>query len=161
MRTWIVIAALVGWNALASATEWHPDARLLDAVCQIESGGGRYLYGDDGVSLGHFQMQRGAWTDVSAWRSKRGSKTFSYQPHVMNPAINRAYAADYLTIIHDRLERLYHREPSVGELYAAYNMGMNNFRKCRYSLANVNKVTARKCRELEAMVKEPVVAAVR
>lgn len=137
----------------AFGSGWVPEERLLDAVCQVESAGGRYLYGDDGVSLGHFQMQKAAWADVSAWRERHELPTYNYQSNVLNPKISRIYAAGYLTIIHDRLQRLYDREPSASELYAAYNMGMSNFRKCKYDLANVNKVTLGKCRRIEAMLK--------
>lgn len=147
------VAALIGFSFTALASTWNPNPRLLDAVCQIESGGGRYLYGDDGVSLGHFQIQKGAWSDVSAWRKNQNLPTYAYQPNVLNPQVSRVYAAGYLTMIHDRLQSLYGREPSASEIYAVYNMGMSNFRKCNYDLANVNKVTVGKCRQIEALLK--------
>jgi len=132
--------------------DWAPSTRFLDAVCLIESGGGRYVYGDDGRSLGHFQIQKAAWFDVSVWREKKKLPTYDYQKNVLNPEINRCYAADYLTMIGGRLQQKYKREPAPSEIYAAYNMGMNNFRKCNFDLANVNPVTARKCRLLESLL---------
>lgn len=154
MKTLSLCAAILAFSFSSSfGATWNPDERLLDAVCEVESSGGHYLYGDDGVSLGHFQMQKAAWADVSAWRKKRDLPTYAYQPNVLNPKISRIYAAGYLTMIHDRLERHYDREPSASELYAAYNMGMSNFRKCNYALGNVNKVTLGKCQKIEAMLK--------
>lgn len=141
----------LAWNA--RATNWNPDSRLLDAVCQIESNGGRYVYGDNGLSLGPFQIQKPAWSDVSSWRKKKNLPTYDYQKDVLDPQINRMYAADYLTIIYERLAQKYSRSPLPAELYAAYNMGLNNFRRCNYSLAQINPVTARKCRQLEALLK--------
>lgn len=154
MKTLSVCAVVLAFSfSSAFGGTWNPDERLLNAVCQVESSGGRYLYGDDGVSLGHFQMQKAAWADVSAWRKNRNLPAYNYRPHVLDPRISRIYAAGYLTIIHDRLQGHYKREPSASELYAAYNMGMSNFRKCDYALANVNKVTLGKCQKIEAMLK--------
>ena len=137
---------------LVSGATWRPDAKLLDAVCQIESSGGRAVYGDGGRSLGHFQFQKAAWADVSEWRKKRNQPAYDYRENVFNPKISRLYAADYLTILYGRLKQQYKREPSSAELYAAYNMGMNSFRKCNYNLACVNKTTGARCKLLVALI---------
>jgi hypothetical protein len=154
MKTFLsLFILLTGFASGAKATTWNPDARLLDAVCQIESSGGRYVYGDNGLSLGHFQIQKAAWTDVSVWRQKRNLATYDYQKEVLNPQINRIYAADYIAIIYGRLREKYGRSPIPSELYAAYNMGLNNFRRCNYDISKVNPITAGKCRQLEALLK--------
>jgi hypothetical protein len=142
------------WSAtFVGAAEWRPQDRLLDAICQIESGGGVFVYGDRGLSLGNFQFQKAAWSDVSEWRKKQNSPIYTYQQNVLDAGISRLYAADYLTIIYHRLQKQYEREPLATELYAAYNMGMGNFRKCNYDLARINKTTAEKCRQLAEMLK--------
>lgn len=139
-----------GFSMSLAATTWNPDNRLLDAVCQIESSGGRYVYGDGGRSLGPFQIQKAAWSDVSMWRKKRSLPIYDYRQDVLNPQINRIYAANYITIIYERLQNQYKRDPRPSEIYAAYNMGLNSFRKCNYDLTRINPVTAGKCRRLEA-----------
>jgi hypothetical protein len=143
---------LSGAVCLKASAVWRPDERLMDAVCQVESSGGRFVSGDAGSSLGHFQMQKGAWADVVAWRKKQGLPTHNYQTNVFDSGISRLYAADYLTILHTHLKAQYNREPTAGELYAAYNMGLNGFRKCHYNLAEVNPVTRGKCNEIMAAV---------
>ncbi len=150
---------IIGWLAVEThgaqigrAVEWRPSPALLQAVQQIESSGGLKTYGDQGRSLGAFQMSEPAWIDVSAYRKARSLKVYDYREFVMHPYINRAYASDYLKMIHEELSRKLRRAPSAGELYAAYNMGLANFAECDYRLANVNPVTAEKCRQIHLMI---------
>lgn len=152
MKTIALLLIYFCGTALVTANSWRPHDQLLDAVCQIESSGGKFVYGDGGRSLGPFQIQKGAWSDVVAWRKKQNLPTHTYRENVYNPQINRLYAGDYLTMIYDRLKSEYKREPSPAELYAAYNMGMTNFRKCNYDLRQVNKTTSAKCRQIAAML---------
>lgn len=135
-----------------SAAEWRPSDALLRAVQQVESSGGIWVYGDSGRSLGAFQMSEGAWADVNAWRRSRGLKVYSYSGNVMNPYLNRTYASNYLSMIHGELSRKMRRNPTAGEIYAAYNMGLKNFEECNYRLAEVNPVTARKVVEIHQMI---------
>jgi hypothetical protein len=136
----------------AMAGHWRPSEELLAAIRFVESSNGQFVYGDRGRSLGDFQMSEAAWMDVTAWRKARKKPTYDYRRHVLNPTINRAYAADYVTILHGELRRVLKRAPCVGEIYAAYNMGLGTFAQCNYQLALVNRVTAQKCREIKAMV---------
>jgi hypothetical protein len=139
---------LLGSLCVEASTVWRPDERLLDAFCQVESSGGRFVSGDGGRSLGHFQMQKAAWADVVEWRKKQSLPTHDYHGNVFDSRISRLYAADYLTILHTRLKSQYNREPTAGELYAAYNMGLSGFRKCKYDLAQANPVTRGKCKKI-------------
>jgi hypothetical protein len=150
-----LICALIGAIGCQSfAAEWRPSDALLRAVREVESANGQFLYGDSGRSLGPFQISEAAWADVSGWRKTRGLKVYSYKAHVMHAYINRAYAADYLAMIHGELSKKLKRAPTTGEIYAAYNMGLTNFAECGYRLAKVNSVTARKCRQIHAMVEK-------
>ncbi|MEO7298071.1 MAG: transglycosylase SLT domain-containing protein [Verrucomicrobiota bacterium] len=151
MKTLLALLVCLGSFSLEAAP-WRPDARLLNAVCQVESNSGKYTYGDNGRSLGHFQLQQGAWSDVTEWRKKRNLLTYDYRGNVFNPQISRSYAANYLTILHDGLLQEYRREPSAGELYAAYNLGMTSFRKCNFKLAQVNSTTEARCKLVNALV---------
>jgi hypothetical protein len=148
----LIVAGLVFLACGLSAGEWRPDDRLLDAVRLIESSGGLYLYGDGGRSLGDFQMGRAAWADVNARRRVRGETVYDYNRHVLNPEINRLYAAEYLAILRGQLKRHLRREPTPGELYAAYNMGFRQFSRCGFDLRRVNQTTARKAREITRLV---------
>src|SRR4051812_30815853 len=87
--TAITAAVVCFWTFPVSA-EWRPSDRFLHAVRHIESSGGAFVYGDDGLSLGDFQIRKAAWLDVSDWRKARGLKTYDYRKNVFNKAINRA-----------------------------------------------------------------------
>jgi hypothetical protein len=151
MKRMIVVGFIFLAGAMV-AEEWRPDDRLLEAVRQIESSGGLFLYGDGGRSLGDFQMGRAAWSDVNVRRRERGEMVFDYKRHVLNPEINRLYAAEYFAILRGQLIRHLKREPTPGELYAAYNMGFRQFSRCGFDLRRVNQTTARKSREIMRMV---------
>ncbi len=151
MKTLALLLYLCG-SDLLHATTWSPHDRFLDAVCQIESGGGRFTYGDRGLSLGHFQIQKSTWADVVEWRKKQNLPTHDYKDNVFNQRISRIYAANYFTILYGRLKQQYRREPTAGELYAAYNMGLEGFRRCNYNLTQVNPITEAKCKQVMALV---------
>src|SRR4051812_49270735 len=147
----LTLTGLLASQVFAFASEWRPSDALLKAVREVESANGRHLYGDGGKSLGAFQLSEAAWVDVSAWRRSKGLKVYSYQQYVMHSFINQAYAADYLSMIHMELSRKLGRAPTPAEMYAAYNMGLANFAECRYRLANVNPVTAKRARQVHAL----------
>ena len=153
----LVLAGLLACSAYA--TEWRPSDALLRAVKQVESNNGRRNYGDSGRSLGPFQLSEAAWADVSGWRRARGLKVYSYDQHVLHNFINQTYAADYLSMIHGELAKKLHREPTAGEMYAAYNMGLSNFADCHYRMAQVNPTTARKCQQINALMERSMLLA--
>lgn len=133
------------------AKEWKPSEEFLKAVCTVESSGGRFVVGDNGESLGDFQISEAAWLDVNQWRKARGLKIYSYR-NVFNKQVNRAYAADYLSMLYGELNRKLKRAPTHGELYAAYNMGLGSFANVNYKLSRVNRVTKSKCRQIDLML---------
>jgi hypothetical protein len=146
----IITAAILSCSA--HAMEWKPSEDFLRAVRQVESSGGQFLYGDDGRSLGAFQLSEAAWADVNEWRKARKLKTYSYSGHALHSYLNQVYASNYLTMIHSELSRKLKRKPTSSEVYAAYNMGLGNFAECNYRLNQVNPVTAKKARQILAMV---------
>ena len=150
MQKWLIII----WAAAATlnANEWQPPERFLKAVRHVESSGGQFLVGDEGRSLGEFQLSEAAWLDVNSWREARALKTYDYKANVMNAFINRVYASNYLTFIHEQLRRRLGRQPSLGEMYAAYNMGLKAFADCGFKLARVNATTRNRCEQIEQMV---------
>lgn len=130
------------------ATEWKPTDSFLRAVSFIESSNGRFTIGDNGNSLGEFQLSEAAWLDVNEWRKARRLKTYDYREYVHHGFINRVYASNYMTILHTELSKKLNREPNEAEIYAAYNMGLAMFAKCDYDLEKVNAVTQAKCRQI-------------
>ena len=133
---------------------WRPTDDFLRAVRMVESSGGKFTYGDDGASLGDFQLSEAAWADVNDWRRARRLKTYSYQGYVFHGYVSKVYAANYLTILHGELTGKLGRPPTHGELYAAYNMGLSMFAQCGYNLNRVNAVTRSKCEQIAAILKE-------
>ena len=75
MKAILVLFFLV-LTAVAQGDDWTPSDPLLDAIRQVESSGGKFVYGDEGRSLGDFQMGRLAWIDVNRWRKARNLKPF-------------------------------------------------------------------------------------
>ncbi len=147
---------LLCWLAANVAAEtWCPPEEFLHAVRFVESSHGRFTWGDRGRSLGEFQLSEAAWLDVTWWRKARGLPTYDYSVHVWNRQVSRAYAADYLALLRGELKRRMKRPPTVAEIYAAYNMGLSSFAECDYRLANVNPLTAKKCRQIMAMLRAP------
>ena len=126
----------------AHAHDWAPSKALLDAVRRVESADGLMIVGDNGQSLGNYQLSESAWVDVDAWRKTRGKLTFKYEKKVWSEQVSRGYAADYLTILHARLEKRLHRSPNSAELYAAYNMGLSSFARGQFRVHSNHKATA-------------------
>jgi hypothetical protein len=114
------------------AESWAPSESLLSAVRRIESADGRFTVGDQGRSLGDYQLSAAAWCDVNAWRKARGLPTYDYETRVWNESVSRTYAADYLKILRGQLKKHLHHDPSSAELYAAYNMGLSSFARQGY-----------------------------
>jgi hypothetical protein len=151
MKKCLILFFLVSLG-MARASEWQPPEEFLTAVCAVESSNGQFIYGDEGRSLGDFQLSESAWMDVNEWRKARKLKTYSYSAHVYNSFINRVYASNYMSILYGELTRKLKREPTPSELYAAYNMGLGMFAQCNYKLHRVNPVTRQKCRQINEMM---------
>jgi hypothetical protein len=151
MKTSLTIALF--FTAMSvDANEWQPPDKLMKAVFAVESSNGQFTYGDHGRSLGDYQLSEAAWLDVSEWRKTRGLKTYAYHGNVYNSYINRVYARNYFSLIYSQLEKKYHREPTHGELYAAYNIGLSSFAQCRYNVNRVNRTTQEKCRQITVLM---------
>ena len=154
-RTGAAFAAGVLWVFLAmplSANTWKPSEDFLSAVRFVESSNGQNLVGDEGRSLGDFQISEAAWIDVSSQRKARGLRAYDYRHHVLVPKINRLYASEYFSLIHQQLRKKYKRPPTHAELYAAYNMGLDSFAECEFQMSQVNPVTLQKCRQITRLM---------
>jgi len=152
MSKYLVVSVWLLAGTLAGANPWRPSERFLSAVRYVESANGMFLFGDSGQSLGDFQISEAAWADVSSWRKERNLPCYNYNRCAFNSRINRAYAADYLSLLQGELKKKLNRNPSSSEIYAAYNMGIAQFAQCKYSLNQVNPVTLRKCQQINLIL---------
>lgn len=121
---------------------------LLDRIARIESNNNPSAIGDNGKSRGMFQMTEAAWIDVSAIRKAKGLPVYPWATGAHDARISRQYAADYLSILRNRLTRALNRAPSNAELYAAYSHGMTGFRRAGFSLNKTAKHIQRKAKTL-------------
>src|SRR5688500_10900197 len=116
MNRLLWLFSIVSCAVAVSATEWHPSTEFLQAVRSVESSNGQFKFGDNGQSLGDYQLSEAAWLDVNEWRRVRSLKTYRYDQAVFNGFINRVYASNYLTILHAELSRKLKRAPTHAEL---------------------------------------------
>jgi len=151
MRTCFVLVIWLIATHLRAET-WVPSEALLDAVRHIESADGRYTVGDQGRSLGDYQLSEAAWLDVNAWRKSHGTATYDYANGVWAKPISRAYAADYLKILRGQLRKRLNRCPSAAELYTAYNMGMTSFARCQFRVSQRPDSSTSRNRQLLAVL---------
>ena len=152
MNRIILLICVVSCSVAAEAKEWRPSKDFLRAVRFVESSNGLYKIGDNGQSLGDFQLSEAAWLDVSEWRKARGLKVYEYEKAVFHSFINRVYASNYLSILYSELHRKLQRAPDHAELYAAYNMGLATFAECNFRLSRVNPVTRAKAQQIGEML---------
>jgi hypothetical protein len=151
---YIAILLCCASTALASTSEWRPPDEFLKAIRQVESSNGANKVGDNGDSLGEFQLSEAAWLDVNGWRKTRALKTYPYDRTVFHSYISRVYASNYLTILYDELNRKLHRAPTPAELYAAYNLGLSSFAQCDYKLKRVNPTTRARCEQITVLMEQ-------
>ncbi|HEX7863103.1 MAG TPA: hypothetical protein VF773_22430 [Verrucomicrobiae bacterium] len=151
-RITLLISVVSCSAAVAQANEWRPSNDFLRAVRFVESSNGAFKIGDNGQSLGDFQLSEAAWLDVSDWRKARGLKVYEYEKSVFHSFINRVYASNYLSILYSELSKKLSRPPTHAELYAAYNMGLSTFATCNYRLSRVNATTRAKAQQIDEML---------
>src|SRR5689334_12809018 len=99
---------LIGFASLAVAAqggEWKPSDEVLHALRAVESGNGAWKVGDNGASLGDFQLSEAAWLDVNSWRKAHKLKTYEYSEAVLHGFVSRVYASNYLSMLHAELTR--------------------------------------------------------
>ena len=127
---------LLGLCFMAATALGHT---LLEAVAEVESSGGRYLVGDNGRARGAWQMHRRAWADVNGSLPKAARKDYQ---EVRNPITAKQFAQRYLAILEKEM-RLDGVLVTARHLYAAYNLGLENFRLRGYDLRRCPVTTRR------------------
>lgn len=113
---------------------------FLDRVAKVESGNSSKAIGDNGRSLGLFQMSFASWLDVNEIRQKQGLKLYPYN-YATNRTVARIYARQYLLILHRKVSAKLGRPATQAETYAAYNAGFSAFLRDGLDLSRVPKTT--------------------
>lgn len=126
---------------------------LIHAVAMVESNNNHRAVGDQGKANGAFQMWKPAWSDCSKWLKKNGFKTTSYKEGVNDPNVSHQYCKIYLSLLHSQLRRKMGRDPSAGELYAAYNLGVRGFERRGFQLDKTPEITQRAIVKLQTHLK--------
>ncbi len=125
--------------AAAPATDF-----LLDSVRYVESADGRRLIGDDGKSLGPYQLTAGAVADVERTsKSVYESTGLEARSTFRMSEASRAAARVYLVKLNGQLRRAMGREPGEAGLFACWNLGFAKFRALGFRLDRCNAAVRR------------------
>jgi len=114
-----------------------PDA-WVDAVEHVESSGrgAETPAGDNGRAIGPFQFWEVSWQDCSALRKKLGLPVYPYSK-AKDPAIARSYAKVWLAHVRRKLKAKLGYDPSLGETWLAWNLGMTGYGRFGFRMTNV------------------------
>lgn len=128
--------------------------KWVDAVEIIESGGrgANTPPGDLGCAIGPFQFWKRAWEDTTLLRQGMKVQTYPYW-RANEPTIARLYAKTWLSHLMMRLTDKLQRNPTAGETWLAYNMGMTGFGLYDYDINKVPKHKRTKALAINAAVK--------
>jgi hypothetical protein len=111
----------------------------VDAIIQVESANNPRAIGRLG-ERGLCQFFPAAWSDTSRWRRAHGLPVYSYAL-AHDPEAGLAYASSWLTLLEDRLTATLGRRPTIGELYAAHQLGFAGFRSKGFDLSRCPTIT--------------------
>ena len=111
----------------------------VEAVISVESSGNPKAIGRLG-ERGLCQFFPAAWADTSRWRKAHGLPVYSYALAHDHEA-GLAYASSWLSMLEDRLTATLHRRPTIGELYAAHQLGFSGFRSKGFDLSRCPTIT--------------------
>lgn len=132
MRLFLLLLSAASASATVSPA-WR------DAIIRVESSGNPAAVGRLG-ERGLCQFFPAAWADTSRWRRAHGLPVYSYGL-AHDPEAGLAYATSWLTLLEDRLTATLGRRPTIGELYAAHQLGFSGFRSKGFDLSRCPTIT--------------------
>lgn len=145
---------------LAFVTSAHAAVpeRWLDLIAEIESRRNPSAQGDRNAfgvarARGEFQFWKTAWTDTTRLRAAQGLLTWPYSAS-HNREEARAYARTWFTHLESRLRQTLGRQPTIGEIWAASNLGWSGFEDRGFRLSACPAPTRRKAAWLVAQVNQ-------
>lgn len=112
----------------------------VEAVISVESSGNPKAIGRLG-ERGLCQFFPAAWADTTLWRARHGLPTYGYGTWALDEGVGREYATSWLTMLEDRLKTALGRKPTIGELYAAHQLGFAGFRSKGFDLRRCPRIT--------------------
>ncbi len=136
--------------AMAVIVSPVPD-KWIDDIEQVESAGKACAIGDGGKAIGSFQFWSTAWADCSKVRKEQGLPVYPYAPGARSPKRSREYATTWLNHLRHRLSQDIGREANIAEVWLAYNLGYEGFRKYGFRPAEVPGI---KCHKAFALWKK-------
>ena len=139
--------------ALSLATVEPVPETWLDAVAHVETGGERNpdaALGDGKKARGRFQFHKEAWADCSKVRKKAGLPVHPYAK-ASDPVVSREYARTWLTYLRGVLLERIGRTPFPGEVWLAFNLGLEGFAGYGYQWAMVPACTFDKARTVNSL----------
>ena len=131
MRLFLLILSAASLSAVTPAQ--------VDAIIRVESAGNPAAVGRLG-ERGLCQFFPAAWADTSRWRRAHGLAVYPYSlAHDLEAGYT--YATSWLTLLEDRLRAALGRQPTIGELYAAHQLGYAGFRAKGFDLSRCPTIT--------------------
>ena len=132
----VVALLLLGCSAQAQS-----DARLLEAIGQVESGMDRRALGKAG-ERGAYQMKPTSWKDANAQLLSEGRPTYSWLTW-RDATAQDMMASAYLRVLRRRLNSLGIPSPTPEQIALAWNRGVTgasvrNFRPNDYAVRVAN-----------------------
>ena len=124
----------------ASASAHAITPGQVEAVIQVESSGNPKAIGRLG-ERGLLQFFPAAWADTTLWRARHGLPTYGYGTWSTDAGVGREYATSWLTYLEDRLTTALGRKPTIGEVYAAHQLGFAGFRSKGFDLRRCPAIT--------------------
>ena len=114
-------------SLFAAWSKASDDARILDAIAQVETGNNPYAVGDRGQSLGRYQMGYRAWAEANDWLNRQGKKTVPWSQWG-NIKQQDKIAAAFLQVCRDRLAKYGVPNPTVAQIATVWNLGFTGAR---------------------------------
>jgi hypothetical protein len=125
---------------LASASLHAITPGQIEAVIFVESSGNPNAIGRLG-ERGLLQFFPAAWADTTIYRASKGLPTYGYSTWATDEGVGREYATSWLTFLEDRLTTALGRKPTIGEVYAAHQLGFAGFRSKGFDLRRCPAIT--------------------
>lgn len=128
---------------LLTAAAAHASAvtdKFLERVAYVESNNRASAIGDNGKAVGAFQFWAIGWEHASQLRKASGQPVWPYY-EARDYAKSKEYARTYLTYLERSLAKALGRQPTEGEIYAAWNCGLGRFRQLGFDLNRVPTTT--------------------
>jgi hypothetical protein len=126
---------------LLAATSLHAiTPGQVEAVIFVESSGNPKAIGRLG-ERGLLQFFPAAWADTTRWRARHGLPTYGYSTWATDEGVGREYATSWLTLLEERLTTALGRKPTIGEVYAAHQLGFAGFKSKGFDLRKCPAIT--------------------